>query len=374
MDQPNSDLEPTAQLVETANSSPEIMTPDSPTGFAITGKKITNWTSNLIASAMVAIIALVAGSHLVSSLSPLSSQPDELPIEAELNEAWPVLESCALQFGNSNVELQRDTINGTRGEVIEFLQAKCREVLQQDNAGLEAMRENEAQLATQFLETQSMEPVEQHAGHWRIFHVENPKISSPLPMVIGVRDNGTKDSLSSNSENKTKNKTKKEPASRLAVWGLALPQAASPDGTNDTTDDTIKTPPQDDPDAVPVSGTWTSFVGRSAVADELNQLKDDLIPVQAQRTLAIAGGNGDSLIGFSGGKIADTTRFFDGLASKRSWKTAQPWHQSADSWTTSYELPKDSPARGIQVQLSLNHNQGSHKKSLRGILIIRAQK
>ena len=354
MEQLESDPEKSAGNLSLPALDGDSTNQDSPSGYAKTGKLITAWTSNLLATAVVIMIALVAGKHLVSSFGTFTQESNDSPLSAELVDAWPTLESCALQFGNSNLELQRDSLTGSREQVVDFLRSKCREILEQKNLAVVEQGREESKLINELLTTGSVEPVEQNPGHWRIFEIENAEVNSPLPLVIGIHDNGSGETGSTDS--------------RLAVWGMALPSSPEKDKLDELND---PQKPEDDGQLGPIGiENWTSFVGRTAAPTTLNQLKNDLIPETSQRTLSIAGVNGGSLIGFKGGELDQTTDFFDRLASNRSWKTTQPWQKSAGSVSARYELPKESPAQAVQVQLYDNQSQESPAQMLRGMLVV----
>lgn len=349
-------------------ASPEILEGDSTTGYAATGKRITNWTTNLLATAVVIMIALVAGSHLVSTFGSLTRETEDLPFADELTNTWPALESCALQFGDSNIELQRDAFKGNREEVIDFLQAKCQNVLMHSIAPADEIGEQESKLLNELLKSNSLQSVQQSPGEWRIFHVDKSPAESPLPLVVGIRDNVPSQSHNDTSEDAS------QTCSRLAVWGMALPDGSSQNDTTTATGDNDQTPHDRRSPSVETNGQWTSFVGRIVDDNELSQLKNNLIPDTARRTLAITGPNGSTLIGFSGGKPNPTKQFFDQLASDHSWNTTQAWRQTGDSWSARYELPLDSPVLGIQVQLHVNHNQIESAQTVRGMLILRMRR
>ena len=71
-------LQQTQPIDSVADSdSPADSPKDSPTGYATIGKRITNFTTNLLATSVITMVALVAGSHFVSSLRPLTQATDD---------------------------------------------------------------------------------------------------------------------------------------------------------------------------------------------------------------------------------------------------------------------------------------------------------
>ena len=96
--------------------------------FASLGKTVTGWTSNLLATALVVLIALTFGSQLVTLWEPLDS--NSVSTESVINQSWPRLQACSLEFGDLPVQLTREAFSGVESEVLLFLQSRCRAALE----------------------------------------------------------------------------------------------------------------------------------------------------------------------------------------------------------------------------------------------------
>ena len=301
--------------------------------YANLGRRITNWTSNLLATAIVIVIALVAGTQLISYWVPNGARAEVA--DSELADAWPALDACSLQFGAAPFELIREQMTGDEEAVKLQLQNHCRRVLEDDPLPARAIGPQEQKMIESSVE---LIPVEQRAGKWRIFHSQKfavesdggqAELSSQLPIVLGIRDDCPDQSSESGM------------TSRLVVWGIALA------GEDET---------------------WTTYVGKSAPQTSLAKLPQNWIPANSRRTLAISDKNGGSLIGFVGGPIEEAIDFYDRLATENGWTLSSPWQKSNKTWVARFTPQADSPVAGIQVQLHLNHNEQS-----RGILLVQSK-
>jgi len=350
---------------------------DSQNGYSNVGRNITTWTSNLLATAVVIIIALAVGTQLVSSF-----RPDEASPESEIGKlanAWPALESCALEFGDSPVQLHRESIIGDRKQAVEALVNRCRLALEQKALPLNSEASNDPigqtqnsdsnnqsqnDLVAKIVNSTVAPPIEEKKGEWRIFHVETTDSHQHLPLVVGVRDN-----LDSKSDRRNSDSRKTQ--TQMVVWGLAMPvnSKIKSDTTTTTAEPTESKANSKSKNASTSDDSiaqWTTFVARRVPDGAAERQKAKLIPEGAKRTLAIAEPNGGSLIGFQCANVQSAIDYYNQLATSSSWKTTQPWRQKADSWSAQFKLPSESEIQGIQVQLSVNHNE-----KVRGMLLVK---
>lgn len=327
-------------------------------GYSNVAKKITAWTSNLLATAVVIMIALAVGSQLVSSYRPDESASGSL--NSEIVSAWPELESCALEFGDSSLQLQRETMRGSSSDALTSLQTQCRSALENGTVVSSEPGQREMNLLANVVNAEDAQPIEVSPGKWRIFRVSSGKDDElEFPMVVGVRDDvEVVDEVSANT--------------RVAVWGLAMPRFTSePDASDATTETNSKTATKGTSNekgaskAVVEAHEWTTFVAVPAPESEANIFKSNLIPKRFKRTLAIANPNGGSLIGFAGDSRLEAIRFYDSKALSEGWEVSSAWKQNQDTWSARFKLPEESPFEGIQVQLHVNHNE-----KVRGMLLV----
>lgn len=343
------------------------------------GDRITGWTSNLIATALVIIIALVGGRQLVSSFQPESA----LAVQASqptLVEAWPELEFCSLQFGDSTVTIDYSKFDGDREKAYQYLQSKCAVVLQKGSGAgvstladpIEAIGPNESQMLEQ---CKDLTPSIAEPGQWRIFRVgdfgaeknlakriagigskSNRALSAQsfkgmgLPMVIGIRDDcpGTT-------------------PSRLITWGMALPMATKPMVPTADSNSMTKENVAEEKAAPLAPTTWKAYVSSSIESRLPADTSTEFIPPGAERTVAIQSPESVSIIGFSGGNCDDVIAFFNHLQIEKSWETSKPWSRAGDTWSVGFHVPRlNGPAyRSVRVQLQTQPGQ-----ELRGILLL----
>ena len=339
-----------------------ISNPDQPVaGYSSVGKKITGWTSNLLATAVVIIIAITVGTQLISSFRWEEATAMEA-MNSEYAKVWPTLESCALEFGETPFQLYRESAQCERPKIVSMLQEKCREALEQDAMPVGDITAKELKAIESLVNKSQASPIEQVEGRWRIFHIETTDDRLNLPLVVGVRDD-----IASPTDSKSDGKTIGS-NSRLVVWGLAMPgdsglvaRTTATTGNADKKSPAIRQADQ-------AVQNWTTFVARSAPESETDKLKRKLIPTKFRRTLAIANQNGTSMIGFKGQQPNHAIAFFDKMAADGAWNVTTPWQQTGETWSAQFKLPKESPLQGIQVQLHVNHNE-----TVRGMLIVQSR-
>ncbi|MFK7767849.1 MAG: SLC41A family transporter [Mariniblastus sp.] len=341
---------------------------ESPTTFSGLGNRITGWTSNLLATAAVLIIALVGGKQLVSYWVSNDSPPLQSG-NTTLADAWPQLEFCSLHFGDSPMEMEFTRFTGDREQVFQWLESRCVKVLERDADGSPSTLTVDS-LPIGPSETQMLEqcvkavPRHQEKGKWRVFRVgdgfsidsnSTPDLTAiGVPMVIGIKDNCG--SVTS---------------SRLVTWGMALGGVNSPNKTMDQTPSFVElenTPPQSQ-STKPIE--WKTYLSSTRSSDatdpSLGRLTmQNLIPPCSKRTMAINASQSGALVGFSGGFSNDVIDFFNHLRATEGWTIAKPWSHSGGIWDVRFVSTKKTDSfRSIKIQLRSDSNN-----ELRGLLVL----
>ena len=296
--------------------------------FLSLGKSITGWTSNLLATAIIIVIASTLGSQLVSSWIREDSFSNLA--EFTINQPWSALQACSLEFGDSPFQLTREKLTGAESEVVLFLQTRCREALEDDAQPVSAMGERESWMINH---SADQTPIEQIEGKWRIFLGPKLEESRPLPIALGIRD----DCLSSPSGSHAS----AQPESRLVVWALAIP--------NET-------------------GDWTTFVARASTLSRSHG-SDRFLPSDANRTMSMTNPDGHSLIGFSGGEFESAITFYKELAREKNWRLEIEPTLTPNSWSGRFLPTGDSTVKAAQVHLTHDHQE-----NLTGILMMNSKK
>ena len=298
------------------------------------GQKVSEWTSNFLGTAVVVLVAIVFGSYLVSSWQ-FDDQPPSVTV-AEVVGAWPQLEKCSLEFGDSTVQLEREKFLGTKNEVLEKLTLECRKALQLKASPTAPVGKAERAMIERMDGEQA---VAQVAGEWRIYFVAELPGSGQFPQVIGIRDDCANPSLKSE---KVATAETDWPSSRLVTWGVAMPVEKE---------------------------SWTTYVSKASTGSSQLGVQGSLVPTDAKRTLGMWDPNRASVVGFSGGSLADAKLYYLALAEKNDWKIVSQWHQSGNNWNASFASNAESKLEGIQVRLHVNHNQ-----PLRGLVTLTARR
>lgn len=300
-----------------------------PKSFRDLAQNITGWTSNFLATAIVIVIALVCGTQLVSYWRP--DTEFKAANSSALADAWPQLEACSLQFGDSPFQLERAQFLGDEAEVFAYLEQRCRDTLKQSPSPIGEMGQQEQRMIQR---SANWTPIDAQPGQWRIFRsqpvesdstIQAELFASQLPVVLGIRDDCIRPSDTPQSDH----------SSRLVVWGLAIAGQEK---------------------------AWTTFVGHST-----HQSQHDWFPDFARRTMAVTDKNGNSLTGFSCNDHIQAIRYYENLASDNAWKVTGS-QQTNGIWKARFRPENESSIAGIQVQLHLNHNGLT-----RGIVLVQSK-
>jgi hypothetical protein len=174
-------------------------------------------------------------------------------------------------------------------------------------------------------------PIEQVEGKWRIFLGPKLDESQPLPIALGIRDQCVRSSVSEKGSSSFE--------SRLVVWALAMPAE---------------------------KGQWTTFVAQASTLNSTLGL-NQLLPINAKRTLSMTDPGGGSMIGFSNGDFDSAIAYYGDMAKKRNWKLEIDPPIDPNSWSARLLPPEESQITGLQVQLTLDHNE-----NLTGILMVQS--
>ena len=301
-----------------------------------TAPKIASTAYKIISTGIVIFLAAYIGVQLISAYR-LDKYQDP-PTVAEVLDAWPTLQSCSLEFGDSPFRLQRETAFGSESDVMEHLSIACKDALQRGADPVKPVGEAEAKMIESlqnevpFLSSDDSEASgsgDRKKNLWRIFHVARIPGTGQFPQVVGIRDDCDVGPPPEFEQDESQT-DQQWPAQRLVVWGIAIPNGDE---------------------------KWTTYIGRASLNASQFGIATSLIPSDAKRTLAISDKQRASVIGFSGSTPESAKSFYDELSDKLGWKLVSQWQHHANNWTAKYTSDTDSSVAGIQVQLHVNHNQ-----------------
>jgi hypothetical protein len=321
------------------HSKHESRSPQTPATLA---RRVSGWTSNLLATGIVLAAAVGVGRQVTHwwRIDPADASaaggtaaigPGAVGDQGE--------QPFELTFGGG-YSLRRIELKGDLTAAVERLRQECRTIL--ESGRLPTQPPNQAE--QRFLDRAAdRTPLEERSGQWQIH-----RFDSKLPLLVAVVDSlreSTAASLANQSQDDGRNSATPSTrgASRLqqprvVAWGLAMP-----------TDEEACTLLVYDACQATAEGHWPP--------DAIE------LPPGWRRTLTLRG-QGETSIGLAGSSPPDRGRGeLDAFFSSRGWAPAG-WRQAGAAWHNRYQA-RDNRAASIHVQLSDDGRGGTV-----GLLII----
>jgi hypothetical protein len=272
-------------------------------------RRISGWTSNLLATGIVLVAALGLGRQLVvwwgvDSDAQVGAPPAAIPLGSPPEE---------LQFGDSGHFVERQSLRGARDAALEAMRAACRRIARSQQWPSESPGENESAFLQRMAERG---PAESGVG-WQLHQFDGQ-----FPIVVGIGIRLQSEASTTSAEGAPVAK-QPEALRRVLAWSLATPSG---------------------------EGQWTIYTWRAGGSrSPTSPLAEIPLPPQSRRTLTLRSKE-ESVIGLAGSAPLEAwKRHFDNLARERGWP-AEPWRLGGTSWHTRYFDPQASQA--IDVQLS----------------------
>jgi hypothetical protein len=317
------------QPKSTAEPSPEL------SGFALASRRVIGWTTNLLATGIVLVLALGMGRELVRWWG-VGSQPPAM--SADPNPAGSQVDPQSLEFGHGDYSLTRQSLAGAREAALGRLRELCREALAADAAGLSPPTASE----TAFLQrTASREPLEEQPGRWQLHYFEDA-----FPLLVGVRNAPAEvrpggrdppvehrpDAGATGLADRARSGGSQR---RVLAWGLAVPA-----GENEWSLYTYRAARPAGSSAEPGRTTPDPLGSRKLLADVQ-------LPTGARRTLALRGQPGEATIGFTGRGLPETWRKeLDAWFAAQGWQS-DGWRSINSGWHAHYRHPVSSDAAQV---------------------------
>lgn len=250
-----------------------------PTGFAQLARRITIWTSNSLAIAIVVAGGLVVGRQFSGWLA---TSPEDVAGSSELSSTdvgLPDLgdprQTHTLGFGSQPLALSRSSFVGDKSSLFEALRGMCRAATPADGAAAGEAGVMESRL---LVDIASQQPVEQAPGAWSMFQLDGP-----VPMVVVTHAS----------------------LKRVLCWGLALPVD-------------VKTQ------------QWTLFccAGTTGAAVETEAATLPAPPF-GRRLLGVTSADGEAVVVWTGdGPVSRWLEYFDDWFVQQDWTIAQGWQKA----------------------------------------------
>ncbi len=276
-----------------------------PASFASVTRKVSGWTTNLLATGFILVLALGLGRQLVGwwRIEPQQALPALPTIDSGLGGTDPTA-PYTLEFGDSPYSIDERTIQGDRAEAVRQLLVSCRQAAAESSPPVEPAGETEEKL----LETvRLLEPLEV-SGSVRFYGPD-----TGIPLVVAIAP-----AAPSGAE---------EPAAaqlgasrdRVLVWAIAASA-----GEN----------------------AWSLYTFRlgqrqTSAAVEVPSVS---LPPGSRRTMALHDARGETLLGFTGSNASgddqhaadEWRRSFAAQLNRTGWTIAQDWQLAGDVWHARY--------------------------------------
>jgi hypothetical protein len=334
------------KLTEPTQST-ELSTSEYSSHYARLAKRLTGWTTNLLATAVVLLLAIAGGRELVSWWRA-DALNDSVSQEQSTAAAWTLPgDSFELEFGESPFSFQRDAVRGELSDALQRIRNRCREALASGAIPTGDVGPAELKLLRGIVDRQPIE----RTDRWRIFQTEQP-----MPLVLGIRDDcentAATGKISTDEQTHLDLLSGKEKQqisrSRLVVWGLA----------------------------VPATDGWTTYTCRSvegvAHSGDLPSVQLPL-PADCRKTLAIHDLNSGKLVGFRGGDLKAAIEFFDRWAHEHRWQARHDWETVKGVTRAEFEFVEVWQEQRYQsrIEIQMAGDQRNSSPDLSGLITLK---
>ncbi len=250
-----------------------------PPGFAQLARRITIWTSNSLAIAVVVAGGLLVGRQFSGWLA---ISPQDVAGNSQLSSAdvgLPDLgdprQTHTLGFGSQPLALSRMAFVGDKSSLLQAMRGMCRAATPAEASVAGEAGVMESRL---LVDIASQQPVEQKAGVWSMFQLDGP-----VPMVVVAHAS----------------------LQRVLCWGLALPVD-------------VKTQ------------QWTLFCCTPSTGTA-EETEDAALPAPpfGRRLLGVTSADGEAIVVWAGdGPVGRWLEYYDDWFAEQDWTIAEAWQES----------------------------------------------
>jgi len=311
-----------------AAESPEAATQSPATSYGRLAKRITSWTSNLLATAIVLLVCLGVGHTLLDWSGREEPLASVAPSAGYVSSTAPGDVEFPVADG-----MKRLTIEGERDAVRSDLRRRIEQATRQlatDGSARQAVAGRTPSPAeTRLLELTANRPAAAaEPGQWELH-----EFIGTFPLWVGFV-HFPADAAATNVQDKDS----AAPATnrRLAAWGMAVPAGGD---------------------------RWNLYLQETGAPQPVTPRGNTLdppLPEGCRRTLALSDERGERLIGFAGETAVDNCRrHFDRWAQTLDPPQPLAWHGVPGNWRAEVTLPAGSDrssaaiAGGHRIQLQL---------------------
>lgn len=352
--------------------------PPEPASFASLSRRISGWTTNLLATALVAVLALAVGRQLITwwRVEPGSGDPANGANASPGTVALADLsagQTLELGFGTLPYQLQCRTLRGDQAAAVEALSAACRELAAgaPPLAGLGPAEEQLLAVASQ------AEPSARGPGSIELFaapqgmplvvvtaaFAEQPAKTDPPAALLPPLDQQIAPVASDQpaaAEREPKTVAAKPVGAsrrRVVTWGLAASAQAGEWSLYIAHAGHGRLSSPRPPDTATSSGTTSPSAATTEPAHP-GPSSTDMVPIPpgSQRSLSLEDAQGGGLIAFGGsGRPDEWTAFYADWFGRHGWQPVETWQPAAGRWHARYRHSGASPAT-VDVQFGPSGN------------------
>jgi hypothetical protein len=284
--------------------------------FRDLARRLSTWTTNLLAIGILAVGALVMAGRLTewwrTDPAATALEPPALPAAP-----WDDPAGIVLEFGDQPWSIRRQTLAGSVDHASHALLEQCRGILD-EAASADSLPVIDSAEQTLLGRLRNAAPVEEVPNRWRLY-----VIGGPLPWIVGTT---TAPDASSSATERDIAPHDAGANGRLLCWGLALPQ--------------------------PEQG-WTLYVFDRRPADTRGgDLPEVPLPSNARRSLRVGGSGGSALTTFSGtGPATQWMVDFDDALTTGGWRRVGDWSRGGTSHAAAYV--REDNADSVRLEITL---------------------
>jgi hypothetical protein len=270
----------------TANPSPATIS---------LARRVSGWTSSLLATGIVLVAALGVGRQLVQwwRAEPADARRPAPAGPGVVGESGE--QPFQLTFDNG-YSLRRIELDGGLATATERLQSECRTILENAAAPTGPPTDGEQRFLARTLDRP---PLEEQRGRWQIHQFDGK-----LPLMVAVRTNSPHEQpLESGLPN-----------GRVVAWGLAMP-----------TDEEV----------------CTLLIYEAGGAAGVSSPREEIpLPSSLRRTVTLGGPQGETTIGLAGAlSPRRTADELDRALAAEGWNPG-PWRQAGSAWHNRYQVSR----------------------------------
>ncbi len=275
-------------------------------GFGRVARRMTRWTSNLLATAVVVAVGLVLARQMVHWDAREAPEQGAVPSSTSWRNA-----PFSLEFGDGRYALRRRNVDGDKQTAVSQARRLCREVLSSGAAVFGRPDAAEQRLLRQI---SLMTPVERFSDG-ELFEFD----AGPFPLIVAVRP--------ADGARETDGEEVVLSPVRMVAWGMAVPAGPR---------------------------RWSVYVYQHAHGGGSVDRSENEIPLPpgGRRTLAIRSADGGAMIGFKGaGPLARWREFFDAWLARNDISPDHPWRAVDANWRLRFTTAASEHPVQVDVQI-----------------------